>query len=100
MLFCKDSFPVESEYKTLIKIHLDPLDPLLTQANRTTMYRRNEEAFSGDAPVVEGAWPEQQPTRDGHRLLLFGLGEAAAEVEGQDNEEWNVPGMEKEAAVT
>lgn len=61
---------------------------------------QDEQAFSGDAPIVEGAWPEQQPTRDGHRLLLFGLSEASAEVEGQDDEERNIPGMEKEAAVT
>lgn len=57
---------------------------------------QDERAFSGDAPIVESAWHEQQPPRDGHRLLFFGLGEASAEVEGQDDEEWNIPGMEKE----
>lgn len=82
----------------MIRLSLDP--SLLTQVIRTIMSIHNEQALSGDAPIVEGAWPEQQPTRDGHRLLFFGLGEAAAEVEGQDNEERNVPGMEKEAAVT
>lgn len=61
---------------------------------------QDKQAFSGDAPIVEGAWPEQQPTRDGHRPLFFGLGEASAEVEGQDDEEWNIPGMEKDASVT
>lgn len=52
------------------------------------------------APIVKSAWSQQQPTRDGHRLVIFGFGEASAEVEGQDDEEWNVPGMKKEAAVT
>lgn len=98
MLFCKVSCHSITENETLIRLSLDP--SLLTQVNRTILSIHNEKAFSGDAPIVECAWPEQQPARDGHRVLFFGLGEAAAEVEGQDNEEWNVPGMEKEAAVT
>lgn len=54
---------------------------------------QDKQAFSGDSPVVEGAWPKQQPTRDRNRFLFFGLGEASTEVEDQDDEEWNIPGM-------
>lgn len=58
-----------------------------------------EKNISDDTPVVEGAWPEQQPTRNGYQVLFFGLGEASTEVEGQDDEEGNIPGIAKEAAV-
>lgn len=63
------------------------------------VYANKKNTIIDDAPVVEGTWPEQQPTRNRNQVLFFGLGEASTEVEGQDDEEWNIPGMAKEAAV-
>lgn len=51
----------------------------------------DEQGFSGDVPVIECTWPQQQPTRDRERFLFFGFGEASTEVEGQDDEERNIP---------
>lgn len=45
-------------------------------------------------PIVEGAGPEQQPTRERNPLEFSGLGEASDEVEGENDEERDIPGME------
>lgn len=57
----------------------------------------DEQGFIGDVPVIECTWPQQQPTRDRKQFLFFGLGEASTEVEGQDNEERNIPWMTKKS---
>lgn len=46
-----------------------------------------------DSPVVQGAGPQQQPTTERDPFVFSGLGKASGEVEGEDDEERDVPGM-------
>lgn len=45
-----------------------------------------------DSPIVEGAGPKQQPTRERNPFVFSGLGEASDEVECENDEERDVPG--------
>lgn len=49
-------------------------------------------------PIIESTRTQQQPTRVRH-LLLFGLCEAASEVEEEDEEERDVPATEVTTAL-
>lgn len=50
------------------------------------------------SPVIESTRTQQQPPRVRH-LLLFGLGEAAGEVEEEDEEERDVPAAQVTTAL-
>lgn len=46
-----------------------------------------------DSPVVQGAGPEQQPARERNLSVFSGLGKASDEVEGENDEERDIPGI-------
>lgn len=46
-----------------------------------------------DSPIVEGAGAKQQPTGERNPFVFSGLGEASDEVEGENDEKRDVPGM-------
>lgn len=56
-------------------------------------------ATSEYRPIIERAGSQQQPARDGNVLLLFSAGEAAAEIDDQNDEERNIPGGRKQTVM-